>query len=281
MATAPTPETRLSPLSRIARSRFTVWLLLAVAVVAPLWHIHLINREMQPEKADMVPVWVAARVALAGGDPYSADATRQIQTAYYGRALRPSDNVNKMTFAYPAHTLVLFSAIAPFSWPVLRIIFFILLPVLMAVSAILWLRILGVTFSVQRYAIVALLAVFSWPAMWGIRLAQPTLIVFALVSCGCFLMQRSNFWAAGILLGVSTMKPQLVAPLLLWLCVWAILRRRWSFVLSLSLTTITLVACASRLVPGWIPQWRAAASDYLAYRHLHPTWCICSAQWPD
>jgi hypothetical protein len=268
MATAtaigPSPSSRV----RAARIRLAVPVLLAVLIVAPLWHIHLINREMAPEKADMVPIWIAARVALAGGNPYSADATRQIQIAYYGRPLRPSDNVNKMTYAYPAHTLVILSVLTPFTWPVLRLALFILLPAITAASVILWLRVVGVTLNKQRSALVVLCAVLSWPAMWAIRLAQPTLVVAFLVAAGCFLLTRNYPWAAGLLLAMSTMKPQLVGPLIAWLCVWSLLRRQWRFLVSFSLSLTGLIACASHLVPGWIPEWRVAMADFLAYRHL-------------
>jgi hypothetical protein len=83
MATAPAPDTNPSISASVACNRFAIAILLAVMVIAPLWHIHLINRERAPEKSDaLVPIWVAARVALAGSNPYSAAATRQIQTAY-------------------------------------------------------------------------------------------------------------------------------------------------------------------------------------------------------
>jgi hypothetical protein len=255
---------------RVSRRTVAVTLLLAALVVAPMWHLHVINRNMPPAKADLVPVWIGARVALQHGDPYSDDTTRLAQIAYYGRALRPSDNVNKMGFAYPAHTLVLFSCIAPASWHVVRLTFLILLPLLTAVSVPLWLRVAGVSLSRGRMALTLLLTLASWPVMWGVHQIQPTLIVAALCAAACFLYMRGSLVPAGLLFAMATIKPQLVGLLIAWLCLSSLLRHQWKFLISFAASLAALLISATWLVPGWLTKWRAAMADYAVYRHLQP-----------
>lgn len=245
-------------------------LLLAAVVLAPMWHLHVINRAMPPAKADLVPVWVGARAALHGQNAYSDATTRQIQISYYGRPLRPGDHVNIMAFAYPAHTLVLFSVLAPFAWPTVRIVCLILLPLLTAVSVPLWIGVLNLRLSPRTFALALILALASWPSIWGIHQIQPTLIVAALAAAGCFLLARGNPAAAGIIFSLATIKPQLIGPLLAWLCLWTLLRRQWRFVVSLTLSLAVLLATATWLSPGWVHDWRVAMAQYVVYRHLQP-----------
>jgi hypothetical protein len=246
---------------------------LAVALLlgaCALWHLHTMNRAMAPQKGDLVPVWIGTQVALDGGNPYSEETTRKIQTAYYGRLLTPQElqTVNKMGFAYPAHTLVLLSVLAPFSWMTVRAGSFIVLPLLMAVSVPLWLWTAGIRTDGWRMALLILLAVESWPSMWGIHQTQPTLLIAALLAAGCLLLRTGNGVAAGVLLAMATIKPQLAGILIAWLLLWAALRHLWSFLISFAASLSVLLVAATWLVPGWVQNWRVAMTDYAAYRHL-------------
>jgi len=254
-------------------------IVLVTLLIAPLYHLHVINRNMPPAKADLVPVWIGARVALHHGDPYSAQTTRQIQLAYYGRPVRPRDGVNLMAFAYPAYTVILFAPVAHLSWPVVRLIFLLLLPLLTAVSLPLWLRVTGIRLSPHRLALTLVLTLASWPVVWGVHQIQPTLIVAALAAAGCFLLQRGNPTLAGILFALATIKPQLVGPLIAWLCLWTLLRREWRFLASLTLSLAALLGSATWLLPGWVPRWRVAMAQYLVYRHLLPDLDVIFGHW--
>jgi hypothetical protein len=236
-----------------------------------LWHLHIINRNMAPQKGDLVPVWIGAQVALEHGNPYSDETTRKIQTAYYGRPVTPEElrTVNKMGFAYPAHTLVLLSFIAPFSWMAVRTASLIVLPLVMAASVPLWLWTVGISVGPIRMALLTVLAVESWPSMWAIHQTQPTLLVGLLLAAGCLLLKQGNVIAAGIALAMATTKPQLAGILIAWLLLWAALRRCWSFLVSFLTSLSVLLAAATWLVPGWVQNWRAAMADYAAYRHLN------------
>jgi hypothetical protein len=277
------PATLTSPSKRGLSSKPLRFLalssLLVTLLIAPLYHLHVINRNMPPAKADLVPVWMGTRVALHHGDPYSAQTTRQIQLAYYGRLVHPGDGVNPMGFAYPAYTVILFAPLAPFSWPVVRLISLFLLPLLTAISLLLWLRVTGIRLSPGSVVLALVLTLASWPVVWGVHQIQPTLIVAALVAAGCFLLQRGNPTAAGIIFALATIKPQLVGPLLAWLCLWTLLRREWRFLASLTLSLAALLGSATWLLPGWVPHWRIAMAQYVVYRHLVPDLNVIFGHW--
>lgn len=270
-----------APAPKLTRAFWQLALVLILGASA-LWHLHTMNRNMAPRKGDLVPVWIGAQVALHGGNPYSEETTRKIQTAYYGRLLTPQElqEVNKMGFAYPAHTLVLLSFLAPLSWMTVRAGSFIVLPLLMAISVPLWLWTAGIRTDRWRMALLILLAVESWPSMWGIHQTQPTLLVAGLLAAGCLLLKTGNGAAAGVLLAMATIKPQLTGILIAWLLLWAALRHLWTFLVSFAASLSVLLAAATWLVPGWVQNWRAAMADYAAYRHLNLDLVAVFGHWP-
>jgi hypothetical protein len=239
--------------------------LLIVLGIAPLWHLHIINRMMPPQKADMVAVWKGAQATFSGRDPYSDATMGDIQLFYYGREVTPADRVNPMGYAYPMHTIILFAPIALLPWSAVRVVFFILLPLLTVASALIWLDVTGMQLSRLK---TAFLCLCCWPSMWAIHQIQPTIVVAALLAAACLLVRRGNMVPAGIFLAMATIKPQLAAILIAWLLLWTILRGIWTLLLSFSVSLAALLGCATWLLPGWVHGWRAAAAEYAVYRHL-------------
>jgi hypothetical protein len=106
--------------------------------------------------------------------------------------------------------------------------------------------------------------------MWALRMQQLSVIVVGFVALGCYLLKRNRDAAAGIVLALATIKPQLVALLLAWLVLWAFLERRWKFLAALAATETLLLAAAERLSPGWFPRWVQAGNDLLSVTHQQP-----------
>ncbi len=228
-------------------------------------HLHVIGRGMPLAKADLVPVWVGTRVLLAHGDPYSAETTRQIQSQYYGHPLRPSDHVDVMRFAYPAQTAVLFAPFAILAFHDARIVFLLCMLPLTAATVPVWMSAVNAKATRSQMGVVTLLFLGSWPAAWGFRLLQPTMVVAVLVAAGCWLLRRDHGIAAGVLLALAMIKPQLVGPLVLWLALWATRQRVWRFLVSFVLASGLLQAIAWWLRPEWWIGWREAAWAYAHY----------------
>lgn len=245
-------------------------LLLIMVVAAPLWHLHIINREMPSTHSDLVPVWVGVRALLHHQNPYTDTVTRQAQITYYGRALSAADHVNKMGFAYPATTGIVLAALAPLDWIHARLAFLCILPVLTALGTFAWIRVSQLQLSHVPTIFLTLGVLFSWPVIWALRLQQPSLLVAALVATGCLSLQRGKGSLAGVLLALAMIKPQIVGPLILWLLVWAVFHRSWPFVCSFAISMGALLAAAQKLCPAWVSPWRAAGIDLLSYTHQAP-----------
>jgi hypothetical protein len=265
-----------------APSRFhavAILLALLAAIAAPLWHLHIIDRNMPPEKSDLQAVRIGVQQMLHGDNPYSDLTTRQIQTAYYGRPLTAADNVNKMGFAYPATTGIVLAILAPLSWNEARWTFLLIMPILTALSVLLWLRIAEIQVSRPQAAILSTLTLASWPVMWGLRLQQPTLIVALFLAAACFQLKRGNEIGAGILLTLATIKPQLAGLLIAWLVLWAFVHSRWRFLGSFTVSLVLLLIGAEAIVPGWLAPWHNAGIELLQYTHQQPALLTIFGKW--
>jgi hypothetical protein len=262
------PSTSSQPIEKPGRPAWLIALVLFILAVVPLWHLHVINRAMPPNKADLVAVWKGTQAAFHGQNPYLNATTVEIQRFYYGRSLRPTDNVNPMAYAYPMHTVLLFAPIAWMPWTAVRITFLILLPLFTAISVIIWYRVTEIRSTNRHLALVVFISLCSWPTMWAVHQIQPSIIVALLVAMGCWTLQRGKPAVAGILFALATIKPQLIAVLLAWLFLWAALRRIWNFFIAFGLTVGALLAVSFRMLPGWVADWRKASAEYAVYRHL-------------
>ena len=234
---------------------------------------------MASTHSDLLPRWVGTRDALRGVDPYSTEGLRDIQTAYYGRPLTPSDHVDPQAFLYPPHILVIFAGLAPFSWEQVRLAFLLAMPPLIAISVLLCIRWTEVRMSRTGMLMAVLFSLLSWPMIWGLRLQQPTLLVAVMVFAACYLLKRGNGMAAGVLLAMSTVKPQLVAPLIAWLLIWAFLKRRWGLFAGFGITMAVLLLWAERILPGGFTLWRKSLTGYGQFTHTQPCLEMMLGHW--
>ena len=250
--------------------RLAAVILLAAAIAAPLWRLHVIAPWVPSSQSDLLPRWIGTQVALAGHDPYSARTQHMIERAYYGEALHHGKPNRRQAFLYPAHVVLLLLPLAHLSWQAARITYTaIVLPLLVA-SFWLCLRSLKLRLSPGQTAAVLILACFSWPVVWGLRLEQLTLPVAALIFFAGFLLAQGRQAIPGLLLAFTTIKPQLVLPLLVWLVLWAILRRNWAFIVSFAGSLVALLTVTECIVPGWWPHWLASLHGYSAITNTAP-----------
>jgi hypothetical protein len=221
--------------------------------------------------SDLYPRWLGARELLLNHrDPYSPEVTREIQIGYYGRALDPNrseDPKDEQRFAYPVYVTVLLAPTITLPFSLVRSGFGWLLAILTAASVLLWLRALRWNVSRTTAAVLIVLTLGSFTVAQGIKLQQLSLLVSAMIAGCAVLVVTGHLVLAGILLALTTIKPQLVLPLCAWLMFWAAgdWRNRKSLVLSFVATLATLFAAGEFLLPGWITKFADAVSAYRQY----------------
>jgi hypothetical protein len=269
--------------SRYMSRKSQLGLVLAVLFAGAMWfyadHVFVAHQVAEAQASgrprgnlsDLYPRWLGTReLLLRGRDPYSAEVTREIQTGYYGRPLdpsRPNDPRDQQAFVYPLY--VVFLLVPTVSWPFaqVQLAFHIGLALLTLASVWWWLKVVQWEVGLANYVTAVMLTLGSFPFVQAYKLQQLTLLVAAWLAAAMICLVRGRPIAAGILLAVATIKPQLVAPLLLALLIWTIgdwrARQRWLW--SFLATMVTLTVAAVGLQPDWIPRFAAALRAYHRY----------------
>jgi hypothetical protein len=223
--------------------------------------------------SDLYPRWWGAReLLLHHRDPYSAEITREIQIGYYGRPIDPArayDPTDEQGFAYPVYVVFLLAPTITLPFALVQTGFRWLLIALTVASVPLWLRVLRWRASAWTTATLVLLVLGSFQAIQGIKLQQLSLLVNGLITFCAILLAEGQFAAAGILLALATIKPQLALPLSAWLLFWAVSdwRRRRNFVWGFAGTITALIVGGALVLPGWIGRFGQALIAYRRYNN--------------
>jgi hypothetical protein len=221
--------------------------------------------------SDLYPRWLGAReLWLHGRNPYSADVTREIQAGYYGRPLdpqRPNDPGDQQAFAYPVYVTFLLIPTLRLPFEVVRGAFTWFLLVLTGVSVLWWLRMLRWRPGWAITSAAVLLTLGSFPGLQGARLQQLSLLVAALMAASSALLVGGQLFAAGVILAIATIKPQLVVLLAFFFLLWAVSewQKRRGFVWGFLFTLAGLCLGAQWLLPRWIAYFWQALREYQQY----------------
>jgi hypothetical protein len=212
----------------------------------------------------------ARELLLRGRDPYSADITREIQTGYYGRPLdssRDEDPKDEQRFAYPVYVVFILGPTIGLPFGVVQVSFFWIFLCMTVASALLWLQVLHWRPLWLTQVSLILLVVGSPAVTQALKLRQLSLLVAGLIIAAVVLITRNHLSAAGILLALATIKPQLVWLLLVWLAVWTASdwKRRSRLALSFLISMIVLEAASEVWLPNWIPRFWQAIHEYQRY----------------
>jgi glycosyl transferase family 87 len=221
---------------------------------------------------DFYPVWLTTREWLRERrDPYGPELTRDIQMGLFGRPLDgqfstdpPSDY---RTYAYPAFTNLLLWPLSEAPFRTLRIVWAAFLAVLLAAAVLFWTRALSWQVSESWLAVIILLTVSSYPELEGLYAGQLGLLVGFLLAASLLALVRGRLLAAGILLALTTIKPQMTLLAIVYLLLWS--AQDWShrrrFSLAFIGTSFLLIAASLAVWPGWIESWSRVVAGYPRY----------------
>jgi hypothetical protein len=221
---------------------------------------------------DFYPVWLTARECVPRRcDLYSQEMTREIQSGIFGRALDPqisSDPVaDYRTFAYPAFTDLLFWPASQVPFSLVRGLLALLLGTLTITSIVLWLRALAWRMSASWLAVTVLLVLGSYQVLEGLYADQLGLLVGFLLAASILALQRGRFLLAGVLMALTTIKPQMSALAIFFLLIWSLRdwRARRRFVVGFLSLTLALTLSALVVWPHWIASWSRVVLGYHRY----------------
>ena len=208
-----------------------------------------------PGGNEFLPRWLGTRLfLLEGQSPYSETTSDSIRGFVNEGGLIDSD-IDQVLFAYPFYSIYIF---APYSlipeYNVARAVWMTTLEI----SLIL---LVAASLSLARWKVgtIILAALLIFALLWyhSVRalINGDASILCALLIAASFLAIRAEQdGLAGFLLALSTIKPQIVILLVVFILIWGASHQRWALVWSLLGSLALLIASTSLFIPTWIWQ---------------------------
>ncbi|MEM7116529.1 MAG: glycosyltransferase family 87 protein [Chloroflexota bacterium] len=219
-----------------------------------------------PGANDFYPRWRGAQLFWQSGiDPYSEEATAAIQRDIYGRLAQPDED--QVLFVYPFYTVFILWPLIwlPYVW--VQAIWLVVLLFALVGGVISWLRLLEWRPPLWLLAITLLWAVLYYSSTRTIILGQFAGLVFlGLVGCLLALKQKQD-GVAGLLLALTTLKPQMVFLVIPALLIWGMGQRRTRFLIGFLASLAVLMGVSFVLLPTWLSSF---INQILAY----PTYTV-------
>jgi hypothetical protein len=271
--------------------RAFLWLLLSLLVSGTTWlyvhrvlipwehHVNVEIGTMKAELGDLYSPWLGTRdLLLYGRNPYSPAVSHEIQMAFYGRIVTQApevsaqDAVDEQRFAYPVYVVFLMAPTANVTFIEVQTWAPVVLALFTAIGVLLWLDIVRWFPSWPAAAAVFLLVLSTPPIVQGLRLRQLGLVVGFLLALAAWCVSRNLLGTAGIVLAVSTIKPQMVVLPLVWFVCWAVgdWRKRWRLLAAFVATLAALIGAGELVLPGWLRYFVEGLRAYRQYAYRPP-----------
>ena len=218
-----------------------------------------------PGGNDFLVHWMGTKSFFEDGlSPYSDEVALRIQNMVYGRPARAGEH--ELRVAYPLYSVLIFLPFAFISdYNLARAIWMAVLESGLILMAFLSLRLVRWRPKPLVLALFLLFSVFWYHALRPVILGN-VVILIALAIVGILLAIRSgNDELAGILMGLITIKPQVVLLLIVFICIWAASQRRWKVIVWFLISMGFLISLAMILIPDWIVQNLREVLRYPSY----------------
>jgi len=244
----------------------------AESVLVPA-NTQVVEASHQPigNNSDLYPQWLAAReLLLHHRNPYSQAVTSEIQSGFYGRPLRPSDPSeprDREAFVYPLYVIFLLAPTVNLPFAISAEIFRGLLLLCIAASVPLWLSAMRLQFPPVLTIALMFLSVSTLAAFYEYHQDNLTPLVALMLAGAIFAAARNWFSLGGLLLALSSIKPQLSGWFVAFVLLWA--ASNWKHAKRLVIAfTFALAAfwfASDALLPHWERGFLGAMRDYSRY----------------
>ncbi len=229
------------------------WLLLSCLAVG------ILRYSVPPENVgpDFIQFWTAATLLVHREDPYDPGRQAAVQRSLgWKKAEEGLGLYDFMPYYYPPWLGLAFIALLPLGYPLAKMTWIVLAEgALIAGALLLKDTIRGLTAAVA----LAVVVLFGF-SIKSVAMGQIAPLVVFLAALAWWLLERRRDAAAGAVLALLTIKPQLTLLALAALLVWSMRQRRWLVVAMFAATLGALGAVSAVAFPGWLPSMLSATS---------------------
>ena len=241
-----------------------VLIFLVIIISGLVWgNISFVTKN--PGGNDFLVHWVATQnFVYKSISPYSDTTALEIQMMVYGRAAKPGEH--ELRPAYPLFSIFLF---LPFglikNYFIARAIWMTVLEISLFVSVFLLIKV-----SQLKPDKLLLVAIFVFSIFWyhGLRSLINGNAVVLLLFCfvlSIYAIQVKQDELAGIVLGLTMIKPQVGFAFILFIIFWSLLNKRYKIIFWFFGTLTMLIVLALFLSPTWPTQFLQEVLRYPGY----------------
>jgi Glycosyltransferase family 87 len=248
---------------------FVAAIVLAATVVT-----HNVLTEPYPGENDFMSSWGGVHAFwIEGFNPYSEQASLSIQQRVYGRPALEGEDLDY--FVYPFYDVFLLWPLVylPYAWA--SAIWMVLLEAALITALFLLFDLFRWRPSPLVTAVLTLWTlIFYFPAR-GLILGQPGVLVYFLEVVALWALVKQQDLLAGVMLALSTVKPQMGFLIVPFLLLWGLRCRRWRFVGAFTVSMLVLLVGSFVVQPSWLGDWLGQLQRYTGYTALgSPVWII-------
>ena len=238
------------------------------------YYVNVKQGQLKAQLGDLYPRWEGTRELLINGrNPYGREVSDKIQTGFYGHPIvqaynKPANEiVDEQRFVYPVYVVFLLAPTIHVDFDRLQFWTPVGLAFLTAASIWIWMGALRWQPPALAFISLVLFVLSSPQVAQGLRLRQFGLLVAFLLALASWCVTRKQYFLAGVLLAISTIKPQMAAfcvvfPLLWSLGAW---KKRWPLAAGFVIALGSLVGGGELLLPGWPRYFLEGLAAYSKY----------------
>jgi len=239
---------------------------LLLAAVIGLTILNYQFSKQNPGGNDFLARWMGARFWLMEGiSPYDEQVSLAAQQMIYGHPADPDEGEDKYQFIYPLYSMIFFGSFGLVEFNLARALWMTVLEISLVLFVFVSVRLTGWRVSALTTAAL-ILFVITW--YYGIRtliLGQFAGVNALLIASALLFIQQKQDVPAGILLALSTSKPQMVALLAPFVFLWAYSARRRGIITGMLVTMAVLLVVSFALIPNWFLDMLRQISEYPSY----------------
>ena len=253
-------------------------MVLAVVIVALLAAVTILTHNSftrpYPSLNDFMSRWEGARSYWRDGlNPYSDEASLNIQVRIYGRAVEEGEDPG--FFAYPFYTVFVVGPLVNTTYAWASAVWMVLLEACLVASVFLLINLFDWKPKPLVLGLLVLWSLFFYPSARGLLLGQPGHLVYLLEIVAIWALVKGRDDVAGVALAFSTIKPQMGFLIVPFLLLWGLRARRLRFLISFGAVFGGLMLASFLLQPTWLSDWITQIQRYPSYTALgSPVWIV-------
>lgn len=242
-----------------------LFILLITVVTGSLYWVNFQFSKKNPGGNDFLAHYVGTRALLFEGvSPYSEEVALDIQNSVFGRSAQEGEIEHRVV--YPIYSTLIFAPFAMIgdyvsaraAWMLFSEIA-LLGTAFLAINLFTWKPKIGVLGFFYFFSI------FWYHGFRSLINGNAVVVVALLITGALYAIKIGKDRLAGILLAFSTIKPNLVLLLILFIFIWSIYQRRMQLIMWFFGLIAILVVGGMLFVPDWILQNLWEILKYPAY----------------